>query len=138
MAFRRPWSFADRYKRVSAASLWPLRFPGLGNARPRGFTATKDAYATALADALAQLDGPLDVVGHDIGALLTLRIATAFELLLRSWIVDVANVFYRDHVWPDRVHQCRRTASAVQAQPTLSGGCRMTALETETVNWQAH
>jgi hypothetical protein len=46
------------------------------------------------ADVLTQLEGPVDVLGYDIGALLTLRIATAFDLPLRSWIVDVANVFH--------------------------------------------
>jgi pimeloyl-ACP methyl ester carboxylesterase len=80
-----------------------VSLPGLGSARPRGFTATKDAYAAALAEVLTQLEGPVDVLGHDIGALLTLRIATAFDLPLRSWIVDVANVFHPEHVWPERV-----------------------------------
>ena len=96
-----------------------VALPGLGNARPRGFTATKDAYAAALADALARLDGPLDLVGHDIGALLTLRIATAFELPLRSWVVDVANVFHRDHVWPDRVHQLQTHGAGEQLIQTM-------------------
>lgn len=82
-----------------------VALPGLGAARPAGFTATKDAYAAALTDTLAQLDGPLDVVAHDIGALLTLRIATAFDLPLRSWAVDVANIFHPDFVWPERVQQ---------------------------------
>jgi pimeloyl-ACP methyl ester carboxylesterase len=41
-----------------------VALPGLGTARPTAFTATKDAYAAALADALAQLEGPPDVVGH--------------------------------------------------------------------------
>jgi pimeloyl-ACP methyl ester carboxylesterase len=82
-----------------------IALPGLGALQPTGFTATKDAYAAALAGALAQLEGPLDVVGHDIGALLTLRIATAFDVPLRSWAVDVANVFHRGFVWPERVHQ---------------------------------
>lgn len=82
-----------------------VSLPGLGAARPNGFSATKDAYADALAATLAELDGPLDVVGHDIGALLTLRIATAFDLALRSWVVDVANVLHPDFAWPERVHQ---------------------------------
>jgi pimeloyl-ACP methyl ester carboxylesterase len=82
-----------------------VALPGLGIERHAGFTATKDAYAAALAAALAELGGPLDVVGHDIGALLTLRIATAFDLPLRSWVVDVANVFHHDFDWPEHVHQ---------------------------------
>jgi pimeloyl-ACP methyl ester carboxylesterase len=92
---------------------------GLGTARPTGFAATKNAYAAALAGALAQLEGPLDVVGHDIGALLTLRIATAFDLPLRSWAVDVANIFHRDFVWPERVHQLQTPGVGEQVVRTM-------------------
>jgi pimeloyl-ACP methyl ester carboxylesterase len=83
-----------------------VALPGLGVARPTGFAGTKDDYADALADALVGLDPPIDVVGHDIGALLTLRLVSAFpELAIRSWAVDVADVFHPDFTWPDRVHQ---------------------------------
>ena len=99
-----------------------VSLPGLGSARPAGFTATKDAYADALAAALVELDGPLDVVGHDIGALLTLRIATAFDLPLRSWAVDVANVFHRDWVWPERVHQLQTPDPASTKARLVAGG----------------
>jgi pimeloyl-ACP methyl ester carboxylesterase len=81
-----------------------IALPGLGTPRPAGFTATKDAFAGWLAEALARLDPPVDLVGHDIGALLTLRLASAFDLPLRSFVVDVANVFHPEFVWPDRVH----------------------------------
>jgi pimeloyl-ACP methyl ester carboxylesterase len=78
--------------------------PGLGYARPDGFTGTKDAYADWLAGTFSRFDQPLDVVGHDIGALLTLRLVTAYDVPMRSWVVDVANVFHCDFSWPDRVH----------------------------------
>jgi pimeloyl-ACP methyl ester carboxylesterase len=96
-----------------------VSLPGLGTARPAGFSATKDAYADALAATLAQLDGALDVVGHDIGALLTLRIATAFDLPLRSWAVDVANVFHRDFAWPERVHQLQTPGAGEELVATM-------------------
>jgi len=86
-----------------------VALPGLGTTRPNGFTGTKDAHANWLAETLTRLDPPVDVVGHDIGALLTLRLATAFDLPLRSWAVDVANVFHPDFTWPDRVHSLQRT-----------------------------
>jgi pimeloyl-ACP methyl ester carboxylesterase len=47
----------------------------------------------------------VDVVGHDIGALLTLRLVSAFELPVRSWAVDVADVFHPNFTWQDRVHK---------------------------------
>jgi pimeloyl-ACP methyl ester carboxylesterase len=96
-----------------------VSLPGLGAPRPAGFTATKDAYAGALAATLAELDGPLDVVGHDIGALLTLRTATASDLPLRSWAVDVANVFHRDFAWPERVHQLQTPGAGEELVRTM-------------------
>jgi pimeloyl-ACP methyl ester carboxylesterase len=82
-----------------------LALPGLGAPRPDGFAGTKDAYTEWLADTLGRTNGPFDVVGHDIGALLTLRIATALALPLRSWAVDVADIFHPGHRWPSRVLQ---------------------------------
>jgi pimeloyl-ACP methyl ester carboxylesterase len=76
-----------------------LSMPGFGCPRPDGFTATKDAYAQWLADALDEVAGPIDLVGHDWGALLTMRVATAFDVDLRSWSIDVANIFHPDCTW---------------------------------------
>lgn len=80
-----------------------IALPGLGTARPHGFTGTKDAYAGWLAKSLARLDPPIELVGHDIGALLTIRLASIIDIPLRSWVVDVANVFHPNFAWPDRV-----------------------------------
>jgi len=76
-----------------------LVLPGFGVPRPAGFSATKDAYADWLAGALERIEGPIDLVGHDWGALLTLRVATAFTAPLRSWTVDVANNFHPASRW---------------------------------------
>jgi pimeloyl-ACP methyl ester carboxylesterase len=76
-----------------------LRLPGFGGPWPRDFTVDKDSYADWLAGELAKLDGPIDLVGHDWGALLTLRIATTARVPLRSWAVDVASVYHPDYVW---------------------------------------
>lgn len=91
----------ERLSRQSVA----LPLPGLGVPRPSGFSGTKDAYVEALAEALVGLEQPVDVVGHDVGALLTLRLVTAFDVPVRSWVVDVADIFHPDAVWPDRVRR---------------------------------
>lgn len=82
-----------------------LALPGFGLPRPDGFTATKDAYAEWLADRLSGIGEPIDLVGHDVGALISIRVATALEVDLRSFVVDVANIYHPDFVWPQRVHQ---------------------------------
>jgi pimeloyl-ACP methyl ester carboxylesterase len=81
-----------------------VALPGFGARRPDGFTATKDAYANWLGETLARIDEPVDVVGHDLGALLTMRVASAFHVPVRSWAVDVANIFHPRFEWSERVH----------------------------------
>jgi pimeloyl-ACP methyl ester carboxylesterase len=77
-----------------------LALPGFGAELPSGFNATKDGYAGWLEAALTAIHGPIDLVGHGLGALLGLRLATARETQIRSWAVDVANVFHPDYIWP--------------------------------------
>lgn len=81
-----------------AVAVW---LPGFGCERPDGFSATMDAYADWLADELAAYDEPVDLIGHDWGALLTYRIATSRPTLLRSWVADVAGGLHPDYVWHD-------------------------------------
>jgi pimeloyl-ACP methyl ester carboxylesterase len=85
--------------------------PGFAGPRPAGFGASKDEYAEWLAAVLASIDGAIDLVGHDWGALLAVRIATAFEQPLRSWSVDAANAFHPDHVWPRSVRRALRAGA---------------------------
>lgn len=76
-----------------------LDLPGFGSPRPAGFGATKDEYAQWLAQELRGIEGPIDLVGHDWGAGLVLRVVSAPDVRLRSWAVDVAGVFAQDYVW---------------------------------------
>jgi len=78
-----------------------LSLPGFGCDRPDGFGGTKDDYADWLVGELRRIDGPIDLVGHDWGAGLTYRIATAHGDVVRSWAADVANVAHPDYVWHD-------------------------------------
>jgi pimeloyl-ACP methyl ester carboxylesterase len=78
-----------------------VALPGFGVPRPDGFTGTKDAYAEWLAEELRAVEGPVDVVGHDIGALITMRVASG---------VDVANIFHPQFVWPERMRNLQTPA----------------------------
>ncbi len=78
-----------------------LELPGFGNPRPDDFGATWADYVDWLAGELDAIEGPIDLVGHDWGAGLTYRVATAHGDAIRSWVADVANLGHPDYVWHD-------------------------------------
>lgn len=75
--------------------------PGFTEAAPAGFAATKEAYTDWLISEIenAASGGPIDIVGHDWGALLTLRAASLKPELIRSWVISGAVIHpdYRGH-----------------------------------------
>jgi pimeloyl-ACP methyl ester carboxylesterase len=82
-----------------------LGLPGFGTPRPRGFRGGKDDLAAWLAGELGRVEGPVDLVGHDVGGLLAMRVATAFDVPLRSWVADVPEIFHPAFEWPERVRR---------------------------------
>ena len=90
------------WRKVQAALDAPataVALPGFGSARPPAFGATADEYVAWLVEQIDGFDGPVDLVGHDWGALLAVRVATAFGDRLRSWAVDIGNVVHPGYVW---------------------------------------
>jgi pimeloyl-ACP methyl ester carboxylesterase len=85
----------ERIERPAVA----LALPGFGNPRPDGFAATKDDYLAWLLDELDGLDQPVDLVGHDWGAILTARIASAHGDRVRSYVFDCGNVSHPAYEW---------------------------------------
>jgi pimeloyl-ACP methyl ester carboxylesterase len=61
--------------------------PGFGRGFPQGFSRTKDAYVAWLIGELEKVGKPVDLVGHDWGALLVLRAASLRPELVSSWCV---------------------------------------------------
>jgi pimeloyl-ACP methyl ester carboxylesterase len=78
-----------------------LQLPGFGCARPEGFGATKEEYVAWLVSELEALqsDGPIDLVGHDWGGGLTLRLVSIRSDLVRSWVTDAAGLGDPDFEW---------------------------------------
>jgi pimeloyl-ACP methyl ester carboxylesterase len=76
-----------------------LSLPGFGCARPGGFGATKDEYAHWLADELDRLGEPVDLVGHDWGGFLVVRVASLRGDMLRSWASDALGAFDKGFEW---------------------------------------
>ena len=76
--------------------------PGFTAPLPAGFPATKEAYAdwaVGQAEALFAQHGPIDIIGHDWGALIAQRVAMLRPDLLRSWAISnaVIDPDYRGH-----------------------------------------
>ncbi len=63
-------------------------WPGFSAAAPKGFSATKESYVDWLIELLETEfahTGPVDLVGHDWGAMLCLRAAHLRPDLIKSW-----------------------------------------------------
>jgi pimeloyl-ACP methyl ester carboxylesterase len=69
-----------------------LRLPGFGCPLPDGFEAVMDGYADWLADELAGVEGQIDLVSHDWGALLALRVVSTRPTTVRTWVSDMGDL----------------------------------------------
>ena len=80
-----------------------LQLPGFGCARPEGFGATKEEYVAWLVGELEglQAQGPIDLVGHDWGGGLTVRLVSIRSDLVQSWVTDAAGLGDLDFEWHD-------------------------------------
>ena len=75
--------------------------PGFVTPSPDGFTSTKEAYVDWYISEIEQAhaeSGPVDLVGHDWGAIITIRVASLRPDLVRTWCV--ANALpHPDYKW---------------------------------------
>lgn len=76
-----------------------LTLPGFDGRRPDGFDATKESYLAWLVARLEGFDEPVDLVGHDWGGGLAVRVASLRSDLLRTWVSDALYLFHEDHRW---------------------------------------
>jgi pimeloyl-ACP methyl ester carboxylesterase len=86
---------------------WDL--PGFGAPRPNGFGSSKEEYVDWLIRRLERVGEPVDLVGHDWGCILTLRVAYLRPDLVRTWAGGNGpiNSGYEWHplakIWQDQV-----------------------------------
>ena len=62
-----------------------LSLPGFGCEVPSGFDCSKEAYCDWLLREVDNVGGPVDLVAHDWGAILALRVASLEPKLIRTW-----------------------------------------------------
>ena len=75
-----------------------LSLPGFGCPVPVGFTATKEEYVTWIIAELEQQPEPVDLVAHDWGCILAMRVASLRPDLVRSWAAGSGPIS-RDYEW---------------------------------------
>lgn len=75
-----------------------LSLPGFASAAPAGFPRSKEAYLAWLIEAFETLHPPHDVIAHDWGFILTMRLLTLRPDLVRSWAGGGAP-FTPDYRW---------------------------------------
>lgn len=77
-----------------------LSLPGFGTEVPAGWGATKEEYVDWLITQLQTFEKPVDLVGHDWGALLTYRAVSLRSDLVRTWAAGGAPLD-EDYTWHD-------------------------------------
>lgn len=85
-------------ERLDRADVRALDLPGFGSPTPEGFGATKEEYLAWLVGAVEALGEPVDLVGHDWGAILGARLVVTRPDLVRTWAVG-GGLIHRDCEW---------------------------------------
>ncbi len=70
---------------LSQGDTQTVSLPGFGVDAPEGFGSTKEEYVDWLIGELERVGEPVDLVGHDWGALLTERVVCLRPDLIRTW-----------------------------------------------------
>jgi pimeloyl-ACP methyl ester carboxylesterase len=77
-------------QRLRRQDVVTLALPGFGGEIPSGFDCSKEAYCDWLLREVDDIGGPVDLVAHDWGAILALRVVSLEPTLVRTWAVGGA------------------------------------------------
>jgi len=96
-----------------------VSLPGFGVPVPPGFAATKEAYVEWLIGAIERLGAPVDLVGHDWGALLVQRVVSLRPDLIRTWACGDGPIDV-EYVWHDLAQQFQTPDVGEQVVATMT------------------
>jgi pimeloyl-ACP methyl ester carboxylesterase len=96
--------------------------PGFGAPLADDFPATYLAYRDWLEGELAQIDEPIDLVGHDWGGGHVVNAVMHRPELVRSWASDSVGLFDPDYVWHDLAQVWQTPGDGEELVNTLLGG----------------
>jgi pimeloyl-ACP methyl ester carboxylesterase len=119
--------WAPLLERLDRGDVVTLRLPGFGAPLPSGFSSTKDEYAAWVAGALRDLGEPVDLVGHDWGALLSQRVVNTEPALIRTWAL-ADGVVSREFRWHDLAVQWQTPGVGEQVMELMTGDALVAGL----------
>ena len=96
-----------------------LSLPGFGCACPPGFAATKEDYLAWLISALEAVPAPRDLIAHDWGSILMMRVLCLRPDLVRSWVGGGAP-FSTDYAWHPTARLWQTPGAGEKAMDRLS------------------
>lgn len=101
--------------------------PGFGRDAPPGFGSTKDEYVDWLIAEVERAGEPVDIVGHDWGALLTERLASIRPDLVRTWAAGGAAID-ETYVWHNVAQMWQTPGLGEQVMAGFTFDAMVTAL----------
>ncbi|HEY5638542.1 MAG TPA: alpha/beta hydrolase [Dehalococcoidia bacterium] len=105
---------------LSRDDVTAVDLPGFGLPVPDGWSATKEEYASWLIAEVEKAGGPVDIVGHDWGALLTARLVSLRPDLVRSWAIGGGAIDAK-YVWHDMARSWQTPGVGEQVMQAMSG-----------------
>ena len=117
----------DLRSRLSRKDIIAPDMPGFSTPVPDGFGATMNEYAGWLIGELEKAGEPVDLVGHDWGALLSLRVACLRPDLIRTWTIG-SGAIDPDYVWHDLARMWQTPGVGEQVLQAMTGDALKQAL----------
>jgi pimeloyl-ACP methyl ester carboxylesterase len=96
--------------------------PGFGAPIPDGFDCTVSSYRDWLVAELEKLGEPVDLVGHDVGGGIVIRVAMTRPDLLRTWASDSLGVYDPDYTWHDLALGWQTPGAGEKSVAEMMGG----------------
>lgn len=96
-----------------------VSLPGFDAPLPDGFDATKEAYAQWLIAEVERIGEPVDLVGHDWGALLVQRLVSVRPDLIRTWACG-SGPADRAYTWHDVAQQWQTPGVGEQVMEAMT------------------
>ena len=88
----------DVLRELGGSEKIALSLPGFSSPLPTGFTCSKEDYVEWIIERLEEIGRPVDLVGHDWGCILVLRVASLRPDLVRTWAAGGGPVDH-DYGW---------------------------------------